>query len=319
MWGALLGLIYMALGVGLYALLSGQQLPFTAYLSDLAMGRGPGAASPGPFWAAADKKAGDTSCVPRPCRDPGGTRPAPRPPGLFFHLSHNLPARAPFPRRAAWPLLPGPFPACARRSRAPRRQAAPFQTVSGLCPALRHARAVRPLLPGPFPACVRRSGTPAPSGRAPRPCALPGGRTRRSRPAQPRRARRPRNAHRAAGLDQPLSRAQSASEQPPPARQAAFWGGGPSHATGVRGQQAGSPGAGNVSLQVALPVHPESPAHASAKLPHVFSPFPAAPGRASSRPRTGALSSGVPARLAPHTRNRTSEISGRRRHNQQVF
>ena len=38
MWGALLGLIYMALGVGLYALLSGQQLPFTAYLSDLAMG-----------------------------------------------------------------------------------------------------------------------------------------------------------------------------------------------------------------------------------------------------------------------------------------
>ena len=38
MWGALLGLIYMAVGVGLYALLSGQQLPFTAYLSDLAMG-----------------------------------------------------------------------------------------------------------------------------------------------------------------------------------------------------------------------------------------------------------------------------------------
>ena len=38
MWGALLGLAYMALGVGLYALLSGQQLPFTAYLSDLAMG-----------------------------------------------------------------------------------------------------------------------------------------------------------------------------------------------------------------------------------------------------------------------------------------
>ena len=27
-----------ALGVGLYALLSGQQLPLTAYLSDLAMG-----------------------------------------------------------------------------------------------------------------------------------------------------------------------------------------------------------------------------------------------------------------------------------------
>lgn len=38
MWGALLGLVYMALGVGLYALLSGQQLPFAAYLSDIAMG-----------------------------------------------------------------------------------------------------------------------------------------------------------------------------------------------------------------------------------------------------------------------------------------
>lgn len=37
-YGALLGLCYMALGVGLYALLSGQQLPFTAYLSDIAMG-----------------------------------------------------------------------------------------------------------------------------------------------------------------------------------------------------------------------------------------------------------------------------------------
>lgn len=36
--GALLGLCYMALGVGLYALLSGQQLPVTAYLSDIAMG-----------------------------------------------------------------------------------------------------------------------------------------------------------------------------------------------------------------------------------------------------------------------------------------
>ena len=38
LYGALLGLCYMALGVGLYALLSGQQLPFSAYLSDLAMG-----------------------------------------------------------------------------------------------------------------------------------------------------------------------------------------------------------------------------------------------------------------------------------------
>ena len=36
--GALLGLLYMALGVGLYAVLAGQQLPFTAYLSDIAMG-----------------------------------------------------------------------------------------------------------------------------------------------------------------------------------------------------------------------------------------------------------------------------------------
>lgn len=37
-WGALLGLVYMALGVGLYALLSGQQLPVSAYVSDIAMG-----------------------------------------------------------------------------------------------------------------------------------------------------------------------------------------------------------------------------------------------------------------------------------------
>lgn len=36
--GALLGLCYMGIGVALYALLSGQQLPFTAYLSDIAMG-----------------------------------------------------------------------------------------------------------------------------------------------------------------------------------------------------------------------------------------------------------------------------------------
>lgn len=36
--GALVGLAYMLLGVLLYALLSGQQLPFTAYLSDVAMG-----------------------------------------------------------------------------------------------------------------------------------------------------------------------------------------------------------------------------------------------------------------------------------------
>lgn len=38
MRGALLGICYMAAGVALYALLSGQQLPFTAYLSDIAMG-----------------------------------------------------------------------------------------------------------------------------------------------------------------------------------------------------------------------------------------------------------------------------------------
>ena len=36
--GALLGLCYMALGVGVFAILSGQQLPWTAYLSDIAMG-----------------------------------------------------------------------------------------------------------------------------------------------------------------------------------------------------------------------------------------------------------------------------------------
>ena len=36
--GALLGVCYMALGVGLFAILSGQSLPWTAYLSDIAMG-----------------------------------------------------------------------------------------------------------------------------------------------------------------------------------------------------------------------------------------------------------------------------------------
>lgn len=36
--GAGVGLCYMLLGVLLYALLSGQQLPWTAYLSDIAMG-----------------------------------------------------------------------------------------------------------------------------------------------------------------------------------------------------------------------------------------------------------------------------------------
>ena len=36
--GALVGLLYMAIGVGLYALLSGQGAPASAYLADLAMG-----------------------------------------------------------------------------------------------------------------------------------------------------------------------------------------------------------------------------------------------------------------------------------------
>ena len=36
--GALVGLLYMAIGVGVYALLSGQGAPATAYLADLAMG-----------------------------------------------------------------------------------------------------------------------------------------------------------------------------------------------------------------------------------------------------------------------------------------
>ena len=38
MLGALIGLTYMLLGVALYAALSGQSLPLTAYLSDVAMG-----------------------------------------------------------------------------------------------------------------------------------------------------------------------------------------------------------------------------------------------------------------------------------------
>ena len=36
--GVVIGLVYMGVGVLLYALLSGQQLPWTAYLSDIAMG-----------------------------------------------------------------------------------------------------------------------------------------------------------------------------------------------------------------------------------------------------------------------------------------
>lgn len=36
--GALVGLLYMAAGVGLYALLSGQDAPVSAYLADLGMG-----------------------------------------------------------------------------------------------------------------------------------------------------------------------------------------------------------------------------------------------------------------------------------------
>jgi len=38
LYGALLGVCYMVLGVGLFAILSGQSLPWTAYLSDIAMG-----------------------------------------------------------------------------------------------------------------------------------------------------------------------------------------------------------------------------------------------------------------------------------------
>ena len=40
--GALIGLLYMALGVAAYALLSGQGAPWTAYLADLAMGTATG-------------------------------------------------------------------------------------------------------------------------------------------------------------------------------------------------------------------------------------------------------------------------------------
>lgn len=38
MRGALIGLVYMALGVILYAVLAGQNVPWTSYLADLAMG-----------------------------------------------------------------------------------------------------------------------------------------------------------------------------------------------------------------------------------------------------------------------------------------
>ena len=36
--GALVGLVYMEIGVGMYALLSGQSAPVSAYLADLGMG-----------------------------------------------------------------------------------------------------------------------------------------------------------------------------------------------------------------------------------------------------------------------------------------
>ncbi len=36
--GALVGLLYMGIGVGIYALLSGQSAPMSAYLADLGMG-----------------------------------------------------------------------------------------------------------------------------------------------------------------------------------------------------------------------------------------------------------------------------------------
>ena len=40
--GALVGLAYMGIGVGVYALLSGQGAPMSAYLADLAMGAAAG-------------------------------------------------------------------------------------------------------------------------------------------------------------------------------------------------------------------------------------------------------------------------------------
>ena len=36
--GVLVGVLYMAIGVGVYALLSGQEAPMSAYLADVAMG-----------------------------------------------------------------------------------------------------------------------------------------------------------------------------------------------------------------------------------------------------------------------------------------
>ena len=159
-----------------------------------------GAASPGPFWAAADKKPGDTSCVPRPCCVPGGTRPAPRPPGLFFTCPWPAGPRtlsAPHRQAAPFQTVSGLCPALTRaappgrsfqtvsglcpaltRAAPPGRSfpgrfrlvpgaharraglAAPSRTVSGLCPALQARRAVWPLLSKPFPACARCSRTP---------------------------------------------------------------------------------------------------------------------------------------------------------------
>ena len=249
-------------------------------------------------------------------------------------------------RRTVRPLLPGPFPACVRRSRAPRRLAAPSRTVSGLCPVLTRAapsgrsfpnrfrlvpgahaapsgrsfpnrfrlvpgaqarRAVRPLLPGPFPACVRRSGPPHRQAARRTSAPFPEAHAAHARPSPGAHAARETRIGRQAWISRFPAPKVPLSSRLPRARR--FLGRRTFTCHGVRGQQTGSPGAGNVSCRLPSrstlspqPMHPQSCL--------MFFSFPAAPGRASSRPRTGALSSGVPARLAPHTRNRTSEISG---------
>ena len=78
------------------------------------------------------------------------------------------------------------------------------------------------------------------------------------------------------------------------------------------------PRRGERIVQVALPVHPESPAHASAKLPHVFLLSGGSRPRLFPPPHRGALVRRFrPPRASyqkPHQRNQR-----RRRHNQQVF
>ena len=176
-----------------------------------------------------------------------------------------------------------------------------------LVPGAHARRAVRPLLSKPFPACARRSRVPRRLAARRTSAPFPEAHAAHARPSPGAHAARETRIGRQAWISRFPAPKVPLSSRLPRARR--FLGRRTFTCHGVRGQQTGSPGAGNVSCRLPSrstlspqPIHPQSCL--------MFFSFPAAPGRASSRPRTGALSSGVSARLAPHTRNRTSEING---------